>query len=153
MAPHSCVSSRSSQPSPSASDHMAPVTMLTHLVNNLLHFSLDTGIAVSSLITVFIFGLGAMLLFANFFHLLNQKFAFFLSGTLVINLVAYLGIAIVYTHNSGESPIPIDGYTAGAGVMMLILLIILFGIIHIMEPSYKGSRRMRQKLKDLSENE
>ncbi|MBR9692721.1 hypothetical protein GOV07_02185 [Candidatus Woesearchaeota archaeon] len=126
---------------------MAPLTLLSKAWFNLTNFSTQSGEAISTLITVAIFALGILLLISDFFHWLPKGLAFFLSGTLQINLIAYLGIVIVYTHNTGVNPMPLDWYTLLAAVLVFIALWIFFGIIHLLEPSYKGKRKDRMRMK------
>lgn len=125
--------------------NMAPLTLTAKVWYNLSHFSSESGAALSTLITVTIFALGLLLLVTNFFHWLPKQLAFFLSGTLQINLLAYLGIVLVYTNNTGN-PLPLDWYTLGAAVLLFFGLWFFFAIIQRLEPKYKGKRRGIKKL-------
>ena len=126
--------------------NMAPLSLLSKAWFNITNFSTQSGEALSTLITAAIFTLGILLLISDFFHWLPKKLAFFLSGTLQINLVAYLGIVIVYTHNTGTNPMPLDWYTLLAAFLVFIVLWIFFGIIHLLEPSYKGKKKDVKKV-------
>ena len=84
------------------------------------------------LFVAFIVGLGGVwLLLANFFHLLPKRLAFFISGSLPINVIAYVAIAVVY------SDVPFDLITMTAGLILFIILMLTFGLIHWIEPKYK----------------
>ncbi len=120
---------------------MAPSTMLTKVWFNILHFTAERGEVVSTAIAAAIFAVGILLLITDFFHWLPKKFAFILSGTLEINIIAYLSIVIVYTNNAGTNAVPLDWYTALAAAMLFVALWVLFGIIHRLEPKYKGDRK------------
>lgn len=74
---------------------------------------------------------GFLLMFTEFFHVLPKKFAFFISSTLPVNVVAYVAITLVYTQ------IPLDFYTLGAAVLLFFLLMGLFRILKSIEPSAK----------------
>jgi len=125
---------------------MAPSTMLIRAWYNLTHLGTQSGEAISTLITAVIFAIGILFLVTNFFHWLPKKFAFILSGTLEINLIAYLSIVIVYTNNAGANPMPVDGYTLLAALMLFVALWFLFGIIHLLEPKYKGKKKKMAQL-------
>jgi hypothetical protein len=66
--------------------------------------------------------------FFDFFHILPERFAFKISGTLPINFVAISAIIIVYTN------VPIDPITLSALVLLLITLAAFIGLIHLIEP-------------------
>jgi len=71
------------------------------------------------------------LLLVDFFHLLPKRLAFLISSSLPINLIAYLGIVVVYSN------FPLDNPTLLAALILFIILHILFGLIHFIEPKYK----------------
>ncbi len=125
---------------------VAPSTMLSDIWFNITHFSAETGGAVSTLIAAAIGIYGLLLLFLDFLHWLPKRFAFFISGNLQIHLLAYVGIAIVYSHNAGADPVPVDWYTLLAAIVLFVVLRFCFGIIHLLEPKYKGSKKEREKL-------
>jgi len=129
---------------------MAPSTLLHAAAYNLLHFSGQTGAAVSTLITALIFTFGVILLITNFFHWLPKKLAFFVSSSLTINLTAYVGIVLVYTNRTGANPLPVDWYTILAALLLFAGLWLLFTIIHALEPKYKGKRRQAKKLAEIA---
>jgi len=79
-----------------------------------------------------VIGLSAFwLLFVDFLHLLPKRLAFFISSSLPVNIIAYLGIVVVYSN------FRLDNTTLLAGLLLFILLNILFGIIHLIEPKYE----------------
>jgi hypothetical protein len=110
----------------------APPEMMTSVWFNLRHISIETGAAVSTLITASVFGFGFVLLILAFFHLLGKRLLFILTGPLTVNLIAYLGVVIVYTHNTGRSPIPIDRYTFFAALMLLVVLVLFFALVRML---------------------
>lgn len=71
---------------------------------------------------------GAAVTVINYYHLLPRKLAFEVSGHPPINFIAYLAIAIVYTHGS-EHEIPLDIPTLIAGAVVFVL--ILFAVFLI----------------------
>ncbi|MBW3014811.1 hypothetical protein KY330_00145 [Candidatus Woesearchaeota archaeon] len=66
--------------------------------------------------------------FLNFFHVLPEKLAFILSSSLPNNLIAYVGIAVVY------SDIVFDGTTLLAALMLFAGLWLIFTIVKLLEP-------------------
>lgn len=68
------------------------------------------------------------LLFGDFFHLMPKKIAFWISSSLPTTLIAYMGMVLVYTD------LPLDLTTLMAGILLFVLLTIIFGIIHFLEP-------------------
>lgn len=109
-------------------------------------FSSFTGEALTTLIALAILLFGFLLLIVDFFHWLPKGLAFFVSGTLEIDLIAYLGIVIVYSNNARLHPIPVDWYTLLAAILLFFALSLLFGFIHLLEPEYKGKRKEIRKL-------
>jgi len=72
-----------------------------------------------------------LLLFTEFFHVLPKKFAFFVSSSLPVNLIAFFSIILVY------SEIPLDVYTLISGVAMFAILLVVFRIIKAIVPKAK----------------
>lgn len=85
----------------------------------------------ATVIAIGIAGGGFLLMFTEFFHALPKKLAFFVSSTLPINLIAYLSIVLVY------SDVPLDLYTLGAAIVIFFILLGVFKLIHMIEPSAK----------------
>lgn len=112
----------------------APVALLSKVWGNITNFQSNAGDVISTFITIAIFALGFLLLFTNFFHFLPKGLAFFISGSLPINVIAYLGIVIVYTNNTGLNPVPIDWYTLLSAILLFFTLMFFFGIVHVIEP-------------------
>lgn len=71
---------------------------------------------------------GFLMMFTNFFHVLPKKLSFFMSSSLPVNLMAYVAITLVYTS------IPLDLMTLLAGLILFIVLLIIFNVLHLIEP-------------------
>ena len=87
-----------------------------------------------------------LLLFTEFFHWLPKKFAFFVSSSLPVNLIAYLAIILVY------SSIPLDIYTIISGVLLFVLLLLLFKLIYVVVPTADNQDIEGTKRYDYDEN-
>lgn len=98
---------------------------ITQMINNPTELPLKIIIASS----MGMFGLINM--FSNFFHILPKKLAFKISGSLFVNLLAYLAIIIIYVD------IPFDLTTMLAAFALFIALVIFFAIVHLIEPKAK----------------
>ena len=95
-----------------------------------------------------IIGLSAIwLLLVDFFHLIPKRLAFFISSSLPINLIAYLGIVVVYSN------FPLDNLTILAALVLLVILHILFGLIHFIEPKYKYEEKTKPQPKPPSQKQ
>lgn len=68
---------------------------------------------------------GFTLAFADFFHFLPKKIAFFLCSTIPVNLTAYVAITIVYTN------IPFDVSTGVSAIFMFVILYTIFELARI----------------------
>ncbi len=90
---------------------------------------------------------GLTLMFFDFFHFLPKRFAFFVSSTLPINLIAYISIVIVY------ADLPIDYMTLIASLSILIGLFLLFGVIHFFEPKKREREVYYSPEKEYEEGE
>ena len=86
---------------------------------NLMNFSWST-ILVSLL---FIYGI--FLLFSNFSHTLPKKIAYFMSSALMVNLLAYVMIALVY------SRLEITIFSLVSLILFFIILLLIFTFIGI----------------------
>ena len=85
---------------------------------------------------------GFWLLFANFFHILPKKLAFFTSASLQINMTAYVAIVLVYSN------LELDWATIIAAVILYFALLGFFALIHLIEPKAKeilGIEQPKQK--------
>jgi hypothetical protein len=71
---------------------------------------------------------GFTMMFTNFFHIIPKKISFFMSSSLPVNLMAYVAIALVYTS------IPLDLMTLLAAIILFIVLLVVFNILHLIEP-------------------
>lgn len=97
---------------------------------NFLAIDLGELVAVKkTLIALVIMGASFVLMFTEFFHMLPKRFAFFVSSTLPINLIAYLGIILVY------SDIPLDGYTLIATIGLFVVLLLFFKLLKAIVPT------------------
>jgi len=101
----------------------------------LLYFELKV------IIATFIMLQGVLMLYANFFHKISKRMSFFISSALPVNLLAYVGIVIIYTN------IPIDFYSIAAAVLLFGLLYGVFGLLHLLEQKFlKAPGRPTEKL-------
>jgi len=91
-------------------------------------------------LVVFVIGLVSFwLLFGEFFHLLPKKLVFLVSSSLPTTVVAYMGIVLIYTN------VPLDSITLLAGFLLFIALVVLFFIIHLLEPFYVNTKELFKK--------
>jgi len=74
---------------------------------------------------------GFWLLFANFFHILPKRLAFFTSASLQINMTAYIAIVLVYSN------LELNLATIIAAVILYFILLGFFALIHLIEPKAK----------------
>ena len=82
----------------------------------------------ATVIALVVGGAGFIMMFTNFFHIMPKKFSFFMSSSLPVNLMAYVAITLVYTS------IPLDFFTLVAALILFIFLLIIFNILHLIEP-------------------
>ena len=82
---------------------------------------------------------GVWLLFANFYHILPKKFAFFTSASLQINMTAYVAIVLVYSN------LELDLATIIAAVILYFVLLGFFALIHLIEPKAKEALEIKEK--------
>jgi hypothetical protein len=75
-----------------------------------------------------IFVLAFFLLLTNFFHIFPKFFAFFISSAIPINLLAYVGIVVVYVD------FPFDWITVVSGCILFALAMIIFQLLKWFEP-------------------
>ncbi|MCK5062588.1 MAG: hypothetical protein KAJ20_02165 [Candidatus Aenigmarchaeota archaeon] len=75
-----------------------------------------------------IVGLGALLVFVSFFHILPKDIAFFVSSAIVVHFLAYLGLIFVYTD------IVFNGITFYAAFLIFIVLVVFFSLVKKLEP-------------------
>ncbi len=98
------------------------------------------GEAITTVIAAAVLAYGAFLLLLDFFHWLPKGLAFFVSGTLQVDILAYIAIVLVYTNNAKAHPIPLDWYTLLAAIVLFLGLWALFGFIHALEPEKEDNR-------------
>ncbi|MFQ5474720.1 MAG: hypothetical protein ACE5DM_02690 [Candidatus Nanoarchaeia archaeon] len=94
------------------------------------HFDLaKQGIITSHLLVPsVILTFATILILSNFFHILPKFFAFFISSGLSINILAYVGIVVVYTG------FPFDWMTLLSALVLFVMLILILNILKIFEP-------------------
>lgn len=92
------------------------------------------------IIAIVLFGFALLLLLIDFFHFLPKKVAYIISSPAYINLLALLGIIVVYSKN-----IPLDWTTLAACIVMLGVFLLIAQIIYWIIPSYHSPiKRMTQ---------
>ncbi len=74
---------------------------------------------------------GFTILYLNFFHKLPKSVAFSVSSCLPVNLTAYFAVVFVYSKMS------LNIYTAVSFLLIFVALLIIFDIIHLVEPEYR----------------
>ncbi len=120
------------------------IDLFRHLQSNwpedALFSIMGTPIPTKIFVTFIIALEGVTMLFADFFHFIPKKIAFFLCSALPVNLQAYIALVIVYSDN-----IPLDLVTISAAIIMFILLLLLFSAMHFFE---KGVDESGRKLQD-----
>lgn len=82
---------------------------------------------------------GFWLLFANFYHILPKRFAFFASAALQINMTAYVAIVLVYSN------LELDLATIIAAIILYFILLGFFALIHLIEPKAKEVLEIKEK--------
>ncbi len=82
----------------------------------------------ATIIALVVGSAGFLMMFTNFFHIIPKKVSFFISSSLPVNLMAYVAVILVYTS------IPLDFYTLIASLVLFIALLIVFNILHLIEP-------------------
>lgn len=75
---------------------------------------------------------GFTLAFADFFHFLPKKVAFFLCSAIPVNLTAYVAITIVYTN------IPFDVITVVSAMFMFVILYTVFELAKTIHGRMQG---------------
>jgi hypothetical protein len=83
------------------------------------------------IIAIMLFGFAILLLLLNFFHFLPKKIAYIISSVPIINMVALLGIIIVYSEN-----ILLGWTTLLASVIIFILTNLILYAFYYLVPSY-----------------
>ncbi|MBN2454332.1 hypothetical protein JXB11_02190 [Candidatus Woesearchaeota archaeon] len=87
-------------------------------------------VAVETLIALLIGIIGITIMVSDFFHAIPKWLAFKLSSVLIINFLAYFGIAMIY----GE--IEFNWAIVIAAAMLFVLMDTIFALIHMVEPEY-----------------
>lgn len=77
-------------------------------------------------------GVGFIMTFVDFFHILPKEWAFAISSKLPTSFLAVISILFIYIS------IPIDYITAGALFLLLLAAYIIIIIIHHLVPAFKG---------------
>lgn len=72
---------------------------------------------------------GLLLVALDFFHALPESIAFGISSVLMLNALALVGVLIVYTG------VPIDSLTLTTAGVLLLVILALFKLIHLFQPS------------------
>jgi hypothetical protein len=95
----------------------------------------------ATLLVLFLFSIGFLLMYANFSHTPPKKVAYFISSSLMTNLLAYVMITIIY------SSITVNWITILAGLIYFIILALLFTAIGFI------SRRWWSKIEHIKDLE
>lgn len=125
------------------------IDLLRHIYGDTNFFALDITqlLVVKKTLIALAVALGAfLLLFTEFFHWLPKKFAFFVSSSLPVNLIAYLSIILVY------SDIPLDIHTLLSGVVMFVLLLLVFKLVYLVVPAADNQEVEETKRYDYDKN-
>ncbi len=100
---------------------------------DLFRFLSLQGISTASLsklgLVIFIMGYSIVLAIADFLHFLPKWFSFFISSPLPVNIIAYLGLAVIY------ASLPLDFITGIAAFALFVVLFILFTILRLIIPN------------------
>lgn len=83
------------------------------------------------IISMVILGMGLFLMLIDFFHFVPKKAAYIISSPAYINLIALLGIIIVYS-----SQIPLDAITIFACILLFFAVNIILELLYIIIPAY-----------------
>lgn len=120
-------------------------------VNLMRHLYLNFGILgitifgsglLKALIVIGLFLIGLIQMFLDFLHWFPEKLTFFLQSSLPVNLLAYVAIVVVYSDE-----VPIDRYTAMAGLAIFVILFAFTMLLKIMIPKSKEAREELKRLK------
>ena len=88
-------------------------------------------------VAIVIGGIGIILLLSNFEHLFPEKFAFFISSSPVINLIAYICISAVYTNMH-------FGYmTVIAAAFVLVVLVAIVRLLQFLELQFVDKEKAK----------
>ncbi len=112
------------------------IDLLRHIYGdqNFLAMEISELLLVKKTIIALVVAAGSfLLLFTEFFHILPKKFAFFVSSSLPVNLIAFFAIILVY------SEIPLDVYTLISAIVMFVVLLLVFRIIKQLIPKSEES--------------
>ncbi|MEK6968245.1 MAG: hypothetical protein AABX51_06445 [Nanoarchaeota archaeon] len=116
------------------------INLLQRLYGNI---SIDTLVFnEDTIIALVLFGEGILLMFLDFFHFLPKRIAFYISSPVHVNLLATLGVIIVYSEN-----IALDGLTAIAIVLLYIFVGVILWILKKLIP---GARERIEFMTDQS---
>ncbi len=97
------------------------------------------------IIAIVIAGFALLLLLIDFFHFLPKKIAYAISSPLYINLIAFLGVIVVYAN-----AIPLDWTTLAACVVILGIFTLIAEIIYWIVPSYHSPLKRILTMDDLA---
>ncbi len=107
--------------------------ILIFVGSNLLHFlfleDLIDFSSARSIIPIVLIGLGILLFIMNYFHKWPWFLAFGISRSLIINILALVGIIVVHMD------LALDVYTLLATIMFLIAAAIVFFVMHLLQKS------------------
>ncbi|MBW6461465.1 MAG: hypothetical protein K0B07_00225 [DPANN group archaeon] len=106
--------------------------VLVYVGINIVKDLLDSGAfntdLLGSQIALGILGMGGLLVFVSFFHILPKEIAFFISSGLVVHYLAFLGVVFIYTG------IVYTELTLYAAILIFVALVLFFNIVKYFEP-------------------
>ncbi|MFA5796774.1 MAG: hypothetical protein WC916_01900 [Candidatus Woesearchaeota archaeon] len=96
-------------------------------------------------IAITLFGFALLLLLIDFFHFLPKKIAYIVSSPTYINLLALLGVIVVYSKD-----IPLDWTTLAACIVMFGIFMFIAQIIYWIVPGYHPPLKRILTMDDLA---
>jgi len=106
------------------------------------HLELIVGwIPTKTIVAILVALEGFTLLYADFFHFLPEKIAFFISSALPVNLTAYVAIAIVYSN------IPFNLITIASALVLFFILLGIFEAVKYIERNVLSKKSEEKPIK------
>jgi hypothetical protein len=96
------------------------------------------------ILPLWIMGLALLLILIDFFHFVSKKVAYIISSPTYINLIALLGIIVIYSPH-----IPLDWTTVFACVILFVIANLISLVLYYIIPSYKPTIRKILTVEDV----